>query len=232
MRYQISFEEFKQLIAYADDDKLVVDPDLLLRFNDLHADIERNVLKAFTGARKRNTLLQEKVNRLVEKRDSKILAGEFKETGLDSYEVAQALLYQLQQVRTYKLTKGKVILILYEMYASWLNSKQERLFLEKPVATEYGPQFWRVWKRLNVSSRVPYDEYKALAEKNPGVAKFCYNAAQKYFDYSDDTLKHLFMKSKAFKNASKENNGGKWNKEIDDRDIYAWKKEQNEAAVV
>lgn len=226
MRYEITPEEFKQLLAFADDERNLVDQDLLVRFCAMHADIERHMLKAYAGARKRNTYLQERVDRMKEKREDRILAGEFAETGLDSFEVAQALLYQLQQVRTYKLTKGKLILILYEMYASWLASKQECLFLEKPVATEYGPQFWRVWKRINVSSQVPYADYKNLATKNPGVAAFCQNAAKKYYDYSDDTLKKQFMKSKPYKNASKENNGGKWNKEISDTDIYAWKKEQ------
>lgn len=226
MRYNITEDEFKQLLAFADDERVKVDTDLLVRFSAMHADIERNMLKAYTGAKKRNAHLQERVDRMSERTHQSLLVGEFKETGLDSYEVAQALLYQLQQLQTYKLSKGKVILILYEMYASWLASKSERLFLERPVATEYGPQFWRVYKRIaSATSPVAYADWKTLAEKNAGVAEFCKNAARKYYDYTDDTLKNLFLRSKPFKNASKEHNNGKWNKEISDIDIYNWKKE-------
>ena len=56
-----------------------------------------------------------------------------------------------------------------------------------------------------------------------GAAVFCENAARKYYDYSDKTLAEMFRKSAPYKNASKEHNDGKWNKEIDDRDIYSWK---------
>ena len=50
--------------------------------------------------------------------------------------------------------------------------------------------------------------------------------AAKYYDYTESTLSRMFLASKAYKNADKEHNDGKWNKEIADADIYAWKASQ------
>lgn len=218
--------QLDELLRFADDDRQPASNEALEALNNLHSAIQKNILRHLSGARKRNAMLEERLSKYNEKNREKIDAGEFRETGLDSVEVATGLLYHLQQLRTYKLNNYKLNAILYEMYASWLESKKERLFIEHPVATEFGPRFWRVFKRLSTSTTVPYSAWKALAEKNPGVAKFCENAAAKYYDYTESTLSRMFLASKAYKNADKEHNDGKWNKEIADADIYAWKASQ------
>lgn len=226
MQQYISPEDLRNLIAFAEDDKAPVDAQAIKGLCELHAAVERNLLKRFTGSQRRNELLSGRLERIQDKERTKLLTGEFAESGLDSLEVANALLYQLQKLKTWKLGKPKVIHILYEMYASWLYSKKERLFIEHPVATEWGPMFWRVFKRIDTRSPVPYGAWRLLCEKNPGVAAFCENAAKKYYDYADGTLNEIFVKTKAFKLSSKENNGGKWNKEISDMEIYDWKSRQ------
>ena len=223
MRNRLSPEELERLIQFAEDDRKPIEPELVAKLYELHAAVQRNALKHLVGANKRNAMLSERFERQRAEKRAQIQLHQFGETGLDSLEVAKALLYNLQQLKAYKLNKSKVIQILFEMYASWLGSKGERLFTETPVATAYGPQFWRVYKHLSTDTTETYDSVKALAEKNPGVAAFVRNAANKYYDYGENELNNMFKKSVPYKNASSEKHGGKWNTPINDADIYAWK---------
>lgn len=224
--YTLTQQQLEELIRFASDDREPASIEAIEALNGLHAAVQRNTLRHLEGARKRNAMLTERLEKYKERKQEALEAGEFKETDIDSADVATALLYQLQQYPTYKLNKYKLNAILYEMYASWLYSHQERLFLEHPVATEFGPRFWRVYSRVDTNIRVPYSTWKIFAEKHPDLAAFIKNTAKKYFDYAESTLNRLFTSSKAYKNAHKDNNGGKWNKEITDADIYAWKKAQ------
>lgn len=220
---QFTEKHLEEIQRFASDDKALPSSEALEAFNSLYAIVQRNVYRNLIGTRKRNAMLQERMDKMVERREERILSGEFGETGLDSADVATALLYQLQQRKTYRLNEYKLQAILYEMYASWLNSKGERLFLEHPVATEFGPRFWRVFKRVDTKSIVPYHVWKAFAEKSPAVAAYCENAAKKYYDYAEGTLSRVYLASKPYKNAHKDNNNGKWGKELDDKEIRAWK---------
>lgn len=224
-------DELKLLVSFANDDRVAVDTALLQRFSRMASDIQTNTIRHLSGARKRNATLTGQLEAKKEERRSMNISVGFAESGLDSVDVATALLYHLQQLHTYHLSKSKVIHILYEMYCSWLASKSERLFTEHPVATEFGPQLWRVSKRIVPTAAVPYEEWRRVAALNPGVAKFCENAARKYYDYADGELNKVFMKSEPYLAASKENNGGKWNKEIEDSKIYKWKTSKNALSV-
>lgn len=227
MRNILTHEQLDHLHRFVNGDKLIIDTEAIEALGSLSEAVNRCLARNYAALRRRNDTLSGRLERAKEKSEARLLAGEFTETGYDSAEVAQALLYQLQQLKTYRPTKYKVIAILYEMYASWLYSKGQRLFLEHPVATAYGPRFWHAIKRIDVNVKVPYDAWKAMAEKDPGVAQFCKNAAKKYYDVTEKSLVDMFMKTNAYKKALPENNAGKWNKEIDDTDIYAWKKQQN-----
>lgn len=222
----LTHEQLDELVKYAADEKQIPSAEAIEALNALHSAIQRNAIRLLNGTMKRNALLEERLDKYKSRENTRIEAGEFTDSGLDSLEVATALLYQLQQLKTYKLSKYKLQAILYEMYASWLYSKRERLFIEHPVATEFGPRFWRVLRRLETGTPVPYSAWRNFTEKSPAVAKFCENAAAKYYDYAEGTLNRMFSSSKAYKNAGKEHNDGKWNKEIADADIYAWKHEQ------
>lgn len=228
MRNILTHEQLDHLQRIIDGERMTIDTDAVEALGQLHEAVTRCMARNHAALRKRLQTLNERAERAKEKTEQKLLAGEYTETGYDSAEVALALLYQLQQLKTYRLTTYKVIAILYEMYASWLYSKGQRLFLEHPVATPYGPRFWHAYKRIDTKIKVPYEAWKAVAEKDPGVAQFCKNAAKKYYDVTERSLNDLFTKTEAFKKALPEHNDGKWNKEIEDLDIYAWKKEQNE----
>ena len=227
--YNLSIEQLNELIAFASDDRKPASTEAIEALNNLHNAVQKNVLRHLEGARKRNAMLNEKVHKITERKQEAYSAGDFKESGRDSVEVAQALLYQLQQLKTYKLNKYKVNAILYEMYASWLESKKERLFIEHPVATEFGPRFWRVFRHVDTGVSVPYSVWSAFAQNNPDVAAFCRNAAAKYYDYAEGELSRMFMASKAYKNATADKNNGKWNKEMQDTEIYAWKAQQKQS---
>ena len=223
--YNITSAQLEELIRFASDDRQPASTEALTALNALYSAVQRNTLRHLEGARKRNAMLTEKLSKLTERKEEAFEAGEFEETGTDSVDVARALLYQLQQLSTYKLDKYKLNAILYEMYASWLHSHKQWLFLEHPVATPFGPRFWRVYNHVEPSVSVPYQTWKAFAEGNPPVAAFCKRAAEKYYDVTESSLTRMFMSSKAYKNATKEHNNGKWNKEIEDKDIFTWKKE-------
>lgn len=223
MKTHLTPEELQQLIRFAEDDRTPVAHEVIAKLNELNAAVQRGVLRRLSGADKRNAMLTERDERRRAEKRSLLQLNEFGETGLDSLEVAKALLYNLQQLRAYRLNRSKVIQILYEMYASWLGSKGERLFTEHPVATAFGPQFWRVYKHISTDTTEPYDSVRTVAEKNPGVAVFIRNAAAKYYEYGENELNDMFKKTVPYKNATSERNGGKWNAEIKDADIYAWK---------
>lgn len=223
----ITQQQFESLIRLVQDERSPIDMDAVEALHAMHSTVEKIVIKRLIGSEKRNSMLQERLEKYKERDRIRVEEGNFGETELRSDDVAKALLYQLQQLRTYRLNDYKLQAILYEMYASWLESKKERLFDEHPVATPYGPRFWRVFKNVKAAVKVSYDDWTALAEKNPGVAAFCRNAANKYYDTSEGELSRMYLKSKPYTSADKDHNGGKWNKEMDDRLICAWKAEKN-----
>lgn len=228
MRSYLTYQQLDTLTRFADDEKSPIDMEAVEALNILAYTVQRNIAKLLTGAQKRNRMLQERLDKFRERNEEKAIAGEFTTRQVDSAVAARALLYQLQQLKTWKLSRAKVIAILFEMYASWLYGKKERIFDEEPVATEYGPQFWHAWKSINVSDPVSFDEWAAFAKENTDIAAYMKNAARAYYDKTESTLNKIFKATIAYKNAMPEKNGGKWNKVIEDRDIYAWKKKDDE----
>ncbi len=228
MFYDITPEELTAIAAYADGTGPLPGGDAVTKFNALHAAFSKKLLKDLASANGKTKRLETRVSSLKKKEDERTAAGIFAETvpGLDSLDVAKALVYCLLQKRTYQMTKAKVIAILYEMYASWLVSKHERLFSHHPQASPYGPQFWRVYNKIDIKY-AQYEDFKSLAEKSPAIAAFTKNAAEKYYDWSIKKICSGWMKSKPYLNASPTSNDGKWGKEISDAEIYEWRLIQN-----
>lgn len=166
------------------------------------------------------------IQRLRNKKEKEFLEGNFVELGWDSLDLAYYLLYCLQQLKTYRLSKTKVVYLLFEAYSSWLASKGEKICIECPVATPEGPWFWRVSNRININEIRPFSDVEKVKNVNPGLAKFLGNVARKYYDYSDSQLKAYFCKQSFYKEAKPEKNNGKWNKILSDTQIYSWKKNE------
>lgn len=220
----ITADELEHLTAFAETgDTEALDTDAAQRLFNLAALVGRRLAEAGTAAAKRNLMLECKLEKY-RKRDREAADGNgFTDTMLDSADVALALLYCLQERHPWRLTKSKVMLILYEMYASWLVSKKQRLFIEHPVAAEWGPQMWRAYKHIDVAADVPHECFRRLAEQSSAVAQFCRNAATKYYDCSEDDLRKIFTDSEPYRNALPERNGGKWGRPFSDTEIYAWR---------
>lgn len=221
--YDLSNEELQEILRFVNEEGAAMpSPDTVSRFQNIAFAFQGKCIKQVGALRQDNERLRRRLDRYTRTEQQAIEAGEFAEAGLDSVVVARALLYCLQQMKAYKLTKTKLVLIVYGMYASWLASKKTRLFVEHPVATEWGPQFWRVYKRVDTRERMTSDDWKALTELSPAVAAFTKNSAIKYADYSEEDIRKLYLKSQPYKKAKAEQNDGKWNKEINDTDIYLW----------
>ncbi len=224
-RNELTGEQLKSLLSFLEGgDTTALSNGAVDRLYWLVAAVGHKLADIHEEDKKRIFSLERRLDRYKSKEQAAVEQGLFADTGLDSLDVALALLYCLQRLKTYKLTKNKLIYILCEMYASWLGSKKERLFVEHPVCTQWGPQLWRVYKRIDrVGALVPYEYYEKLASQNAAVAAFCKNAAQKYYDWKESDLKELFARSEPYRNALPAHNGGKWNKEISDSDLYLWK---------
>lgn len=224
MFYDITPEELQSIKEFVENNA-PVNSETVEKFMALSFATMKKLQQRLYEAKNENFKLQRRLEHY-QKKDKGALPDTvpaFSDTGYDSADIAAALTFCLQELNSYKLNKTKVNLILYEMYASWLASKRQRLFTEHPVANEWGPQFWRVFKRIDPRIRYQKDSYIKVAEVNPGVAAFIKNAAHKYYDYSLSDLKKLFLNSAPYKNAMPSNNNGKWGKEISDSDIYVWK---------
>ena len=227
-KFDITKEEMAAISRYIDSGERSDELDSAIgKIFYAEGQIRSRLLREADSLRGRLGRTSAKLERIEDAKKEAVLQGEFGETGLDSVDVAKCLLYYLQGKDSYGLTKSKLMCILFEVYASWLYSKKERIFIEHPVCTEYGPQFWRVYKRIN-SVREPLGRecVDAVASANPGVAAMCRNAANKYYDYSEKQLQSFIIKCPAYKAALPKNNGGKWNGEMSDRLIYSWKEEQ------
>lgn len=242
--YDFTPEELTAVIQYVENGDLTqMTQETLKKFNALHAALTNRLYKDMIQDKSKTNRLKNSVERLKAANEARYEAGVFSDTGLDSVDVAKMLLYHLQKKdvtvpysEKMKITNSKIVLILFEMYASWLCSKKQRLFLEHPSATEYyvqfgnyksqkipAPQFWRVFKQKLHCSFVSDQEYEKLREKSRDVAGFARNAAEKYYSYNENVLCEYFTKTSAFINADKDHNNGKWGKDLSDADIYAWK---------
>lgn len=217
--YEIEPMELEKVLRFINEDNAPFPEEAAGKLQNIFFGLQRKMMKNYSGLQRTNDRLTRRVDHLEEKKEEQLTGGEYSETGLDSLDVASALLGRLQALGTYRLTKNLVIYILYEMYCSWLRSKGQRLFMEHPVATEWGPQFWRVYKKLDIKVSQGDKALREIQERNPGVAAYIVNAANKYFDFPEKTLKEVFIKSKAYKKAAAAKNGV-WNAEIKDIDIY------------
>lgn len=222
--YSITEDDIKKIISFVEDgDEAVLETDIVTTFIALNAAFTKRLVTCISGKNRKTNILERKLKRINRRAEAAIEAGDFRETQRDGVNVAYMLTYHLQQMNASVISKNKVIYILYLMYASWLYSKKERFLIEHPCATEWGPQFWRVYGRLDVRYRITQEDYSALAMADPAAAAFCKSAAKKYYDYKDHDLKEMLLKSKPYKNSLPDTNRGKWNKEINDLDIYNWK---------
>lgn len=223
---RLTAEDVLKLQEYIDGtNDAVIAEDVVDRFFRMGEALRRKMLSDARQYRSRSERLGNTVERIRSKEKDDAAAGKFNDLGFTSVEIARALTWCLTETGVYTSAYKKQY-ILYEIYASWLNSHRERICIEHPEAVEWGPWFWSVSKNMEKGPACTKDDWDAVHARNAGLAVMIRNAARKYAATSERDIKDYLVRSKPYRMSTKEHNGGKWNKEIPDKEIYLWKEYQ------
>ena len=229
MDYRLSMEDMNRLQLFLDNKASdTIYTDLPERLNRLCNAVNKKCVEEARKAIRAKVNLDRKVEKLQDGIIRNYPGIQFKEMNRDSLEVAYAIKHIANNYGHY-IRRTMLIPILYDVYANWIYSAKEILTDEQPKATENGPQFWKVYTKIDM--RKPVNEtkryYDALASFNSGVIALIKNVLNKYINMDDSRVAEIMRNNVAYINADKSHNNGKWNKVIEPRDIYAWKKETN-----
>ena len=228
--YNFSPEDFQKIQAFANDESNeVLSTDLPQKFINLAAAFSSRLYRSYNNEKRRAAGAERTISRLRTRLDGRTSSGQFVELDFDSLDLALCIIYLIKE-RDACYSRAKVQYILFEAYARWLADHEERLTSEHPVAQEWGPHFWHISKKCgHVQPVTSVDDFRRVANRNPGVAEFLRNVVNKYADWSDEELKKTFIQSVPYQNArakkdSMDPGENKWGREIKDSDIYSWKK--------
>lgn len=227
MDYRLTAEQMTALQSYLDGSERTAETDDAIKaLTHLSDAVRSENERRYLDSRRQVRELKRKVERLSRQLSSSAENASFQDLAFDSLDLANVIIFYLQRKGTPGSTFGKtrVIYLLYEAYSSWLGQHMERLCIEHPVATEYGPWFWRVSSKIDVKTRRTAADISKVAELNAGIVKFIENVVDKYDGYQDVRLKEFFCNAKPYRDSLPEHNGGKWNKVISDAEIYFWRK--------
>lgn len=223
--YEITPEALRSILGYLNDKNSPKpeDESLKLWFNLSHA-LEARLIADFRDARAELATKRRALDRVQRRKERIVEEEEFSELGVDIFDICQALRYCLAEKHV-SLSRMKIMYILYDVYAAWLSSHSQRICLDHPVMTQYGPIFGRAYKRLKGN---PPDARKedldALKGRSPGLAVLVERAAAKYYDQDETVMRNWLLKSRPCRNAKPQLTGEKWGRELSDKDIYHWKK--------
>ena len=229
MDYSIDQTDMERLQAFIDGkDPNVLFTELPERLFRLAEAVRRQSLEESRKAIRTKASLEKRLDRFQVSKEKDYQQGQFGEANRDSLEVAYAIKHVANEAG-YFIKKNMLILLLYDVYANWLYSGKERLTDEEPKATAMGPQFWKVFKKIDMklSTNQTRQYYRSLTEYNPGIVAIIKNVVNKYILMDESRVASIMKSNDAYRNASKENNDGKWNKTISAADIYQWKKDKN-----
>lgn len=190
--------------------------------------IRRKLMTDATTAAAKAARLEERVERYRQRDNQLAEQGVFDCLGLDSVELAKAVLWSAYRQRLFVENKMKLRLVVYGVYCAWLGSARQRATIEHPVAQcAYGPTLPKMLNESRVDYRMtPTDEcYRKICELEAGLAKTIDNCVSKYLSHSVKELEGYFSGkdtpfAKASAQAKKE---GKSMMEIPDGDIWLWK---------
>ena len=228
-KYDITKEQLDGIVAFVNKEEgAVLDPDAAQAFLGVAAALGTALVRDNRRLRSENLGKSRRLERIAERkrRDQKEMVEKnaFEGTGLDSVDVAKAALYCLQQTGV-KMSKNKLMLILYMAYCSYLYNENKRVFIEGPVALVGGPVFWNVTRKISsVVTPVGIDAWYKLTAQSPAVAKFIKNYMAKYCDHSESDLKRFVVNSAPCRTALEAARGkDRKSFEINDKDIWIWR---------
>lgn len=224
----LTSEEFLQVCRYIDgkDDGELFGSDILTRFRRMCYAFEDRVHKDGLEQARRASSLQRRLDRLAQKEAEAVALGDIPCAGFGSDEIMRAVMH-LMKSSGIQAGETRAMQITYLAYATWLHSRRERLCMDHPQAMPSGPHFWIAseWckEHRDFTATQFRNAWETLAKGNPGVADMLRNAVAKYGRYSETLMKDILCRSKPYLLAHKDNNNGKWNKILEDGNIYEWK---------
>lgn len=218
-------EDLNLIISFIEGTNSSVPMDAITRIQLLSLEATKALGSAYSKRGMEINRMQRHLTRIEKKEEAAIATEEaFVDLGLDSLDIANDIIAELHELKCFNLSKDFVQNILFEVYASWLHSKKERISIEHPVATPYGPRFWRAYSKMDFKSGDAAQ--MAMKNANPGLYVMIRNAARKYCDYNPADLSRLYKKCDPYTCACPKD-GEKWNIEITDNSIYNWKRNLN-----
>ena len=243
---EFSEQDVKDVLRFINDgDQSVLDGDAVSKLFILSGALYRKTVSEVKALRRENTLLKRRLERFTTREESMALSGEFECEGANAVLVAKALMYCIQRVNAgsdrYSLSRVKLHILLYDVYADYLRDYRKRLTVDIPKAYGYidrdsgkeirqGPVFWTVKNALDADIKAGHKaaeaDYRTLEDICPEAAGLCWGVAKKYGLETDSALLKWILPSAPARAADKTNNNGRWGKEYDDALIYQWKKEQ------
>ena len=229
MLYELSPEQLNGILRYLNKEEgAAFDPEAAQMIMSMSSAIGAALMKENRRVSGELASCRRRLERIADRNRRKqmdvVEKNEFDCTGLDSLDVARVILGCLQK-NGMRISKGKLMLLTYLAYCSYLYHQEKRLFVEAPRAIEGGPIFWRVSKQIEtVVTPVDPEVWFSMTKRNPGVAKFLKNYVAKWGDHSEDDLRKFVLMSEPFKTAMQTAvKNGKKACEIDDRDIWLWR---------
>lgn len=225
--YTLNQKEMDRLIAYLnDEDPDVIHTDIPKRYLHVAYDLQKKMLSDLSSVWKGNTSLKKQIDRLKGSKTEAYAGGNFAEHegGFHDTDIALIAIRHFRGMNA-RYSLEKVIHVVYLAYAVFLQ-QGVRLTIEHPQAWEKGPWFWRVSSRMKdgLYAEPDPDAVRDINRRDPAVSAIVKNICAKYRDV--DT-RDMLVRSKPFKENDKEHNGGKWNREIPDSEIWAWQKSRS-----
>ena len=228
MDFKLDASQMQNIQNWLDGQGPVSSDDLQAYFR-LGEAIRRKLLSDMQGAVSKARRLEERLERYRNKDEQEAIDGNFDCLGLDTIELAKAVLWSAAKQNLHIESKTRFRLLVYAAYCAWLGSERQRITIDHPIAqTAYGPVLPKMLDEKKVTfNMTPSNEcYRRIAELEPGLARTIDNTINKYLSYSLQDVKEIFMgKDTPFRKVAGEcERTGKATAEIPDRDIYLWKK--------
>ena len=209
------------------DGKTAAPREELLAFFRLSEAVKRKLLNDAITQEAKASRAQAKLDRIKDKQDGKILAGEFDCLGLDTITLAWAVLWSAFKQGLQVKNKTTFRLLVYAVYCTWLGSTRQRATVEKPAAQPvYGPVLLSMLNERKVSftAKPTPKEYTEIQTLSPGLAKTIDNTVRKYLSLPLGDVKEYFMgEGSPYQKMEKECELQHKALPIPDSDIYLWK---------
>lgn len=222
MRVNVSTQDFEQIKDYLEGAEITISREQVANFFSMADELRSRMLKNLGTAKNEVSRLNRRLERYADQENKKIEEGNFDELGLDSVDIARALLYVMKSRKVY-ISHRKLQYALFIVYANWLATHRQKICIESPKAQEWGPWFWRVANNVKEKNVTLSTDFDNLMKINPGLGCLVKYVGEKYSDMNEDDIAKYLKKSEPYVKADASRNNGKWGAVLDDTLIYRWK---------